>query len=148
MILDVENILSDDQDLAQTAGTYLSTYSIDLGAAGTAYPGGTVPKDIGKGRPVDVLVQVTEAFTSGGSATVQARLVMADNAALTTNKTVLQETSAIAVATLVAGYQFRLGGSIPPGVSKRYLGVDYVIATATTTAGKVTAALVADKQTA
>jgi len=29
------NVLSDDQDLAQVAGSYLSTYSYDTGPAGT-----------------------------------------------------------------------------------------------------------------
>ena len=50
-----------------------------------------------------------------------------------------------ALATLIAGYQFRL--AVPPGVSKRYLGLRYTVGTAETTAGKVTAGLVIDKQT-
>jgi translation initiation factor 6 (eIF-6) len=37
---------------------------------------------------------------------------------------------------------------LPGGLNERYLGVQYVIGTATMTAGKVTAGIVANKQTA
>jgi len=70
---------------------------------------------------------------------VQFQCVEADNAALTSNLTVLAETPAIAIATLVAGYKVKLP-AFPPG-AKRYKGIQYVIAVATTTAGKVTASL-------
>jgi hypothetical protein len=146
MLLDRENLLSNNQDLAQAAGNYLSTNTIDLGAAGTPAIGGSVIHDIGRGNHVEVLVQVTETFTSGGAATVKAQLVMADNAALTSNLTILDQTDDLALATLVAGYQFRLR-CVPQGVTKRYLGVRYVIGTATTTAGKCTAGIVLDRQT-
>lgn len=147
MILDYTTCFSIAQDLAQTAGNYLCDKSVDVGAAGTI-PGnlGGMIKDGGRGTPVEVIAEVVTTFTSGGSATVQCQLVMADDAALSSNLTVLYETAAIAYATLTAGYQFRLG-TIPPGLTKRYVGVRYVIAVATTTAGNVTAGIVMDKQT-
>jgi hypothetical protein len=43
----------------------------------------------------------------------------------------------IALATLVAGYRARL--AISEGITARYLGVQYVIATATMTAGTCSA---------
>ena len=46
---------------------------------------------------------------------------MADNGALSANLTVSSETPAIALATLVAGYQFRLG-TVPVGISRRFIG--------------------------
>lgn len=143
MLLDVQNLVSDDQDLSQTAASYLSDYSIDLAAAGTATgPGGTVRRDPG-GTPVQLLCQVTQTFDSGGAATVVVDLVTADNAALTTNLVVIQSTQAIGYATLVAGYEFTIGGTIPRGLTAdRYLGLRYTIAGATTTAGTVTAGLV------
>lgn len=145
MLLDANLSFSTNQSIAQTAGTYLCDKSIDLGTVGTDVQGGSPLADPGR-SPVPLLVQVTTAVTSGGSATVQVQLVMADDAALTSNLVVLESTDAIAVASLVAGYKFRFG-TLPPGITKRYLGVQYIIGTATTTAGKVTAGLVVDVST-
>lgn len=149
MMLDKENLVSDQQTIAAAAGNILSTNAIDTWGAASAPTipglGGSVLKDVGRGNSPKLLAQVTETVTSGGAATVQFQLVMADDAALTTNLTVLAETPAIGYATCVAGYQARL--EVPPGVSRRYLGMRYIIGTATTTAGKVTAGLVSDKQT-
>lgn len=142
MLMDKNLLFSDAQNLAQSAGTYLSDKSIDLGVAGTDVNGGAPIIDPGRSI-VQLVAQVVTAFTSGGSATVQAQLVMADDAALSSNLVVLESTAVIAVATLVAGYRFRFG-SLPPGVTKRYVGLQYVIGTATTTAGNVTAGLVMD----
>jgi hypothetical protein len=148
MALDANLILSDDQDLSQVIGAYLSDKSVDLwnGARQTTAKGNTPVMDPGMGNHVLVVCQVTESFV-GATATVNGELIMADDEALTSNVVVLQQapggsvTVGIPVATLVAGYQFRIGGTIPPGVSKRYLGVRYNIFTATTTSGKITAFL-------
>lgn len=152
MLLDQQNLFSDKQDLKQAAGSYLSTNCIDLGVVGTL-PGpwktSTPPNDVGRGEPLDLLVQVVETFTSGGAATVQVQLVTAatvDGSNVPQNPTVIAETPAVGVANLKAGYQFRLP-SVPPGIAQRYLALRYVIGGAATTAGKVTAGLVADKQT-
>jgi hypothetical protein len=145
MIQDKLCVLSDEQDLAQNTGNYLSTYSYDTGAAGTPENakvfGGTVAlsNDPAQGSPLALDIQVTEDFDSNGAATVQFQAVEADNAALTSNLTVLAETAAIGYATLVAGYQPRL--NFFPRGSKQYKGVRYVIAAAATTAGSVSASL-------
>lgn len=148
MMLDALNLFSDDQDLSQAAGTYLSDKSIFLGDINTDVLGNTPPQDIGRGVPVQVLCQITETVDSvEEDATVEAQLVMADNEALDSNLVVLQSTGAIAEATLVAGYQFRLGGTIPPGITKAYIGMRYLVAVHTTTAGKITAGIVETKDT-
>lgn len=144
MMLDKQNTFSDKQDLAQTAATYLSTNSLDLGVPGVDGLGNTVIADVGRSRNIELLVQVTETFTSSGSATVQFQLIESANANLS-SPDVLATTPAIAYTALKAGYQARLGW--PAGFTKRYIGVQYVIGTATTTAGKVTAALVETRQT-
>jgi hypothetical protein len=144
MLADKQNTVSDDQDLAIAVGSVLSDKSIDLGPSATDSLGNTVISDIGRGEEPSLLVQVTETFV-GATGTLKAELVMADNAALTTNLVVLQDSGAIAVASLTAGYQFRLG--ITVGVSKRYLGLRYTVGTANMTAGKVTATLVTSRQT-
>lgn len=146
---DLQTLMSDKQSIAAAAGTVVCTNAIDLGAAGTIPSGyqsrGTARHDIGaSAKPPKLLMQITTTVTSGGSATVQFQLIQSDNADLS-SPDVLQSTAAIAYATLVAGYQPRL--ELPAGITKRYLGVQYVIAVATTTAGNVTAGLVADKQT-
>jgi hypothetical protein len=140
MLIDKQNLLSDAQALALGATTTaLSTNTIDLGAAGTPALGGSVIYDIGRSSELDVVVQVVTAFTSGGAGTLEVELVMADDAALTTNLTVLQATGDIALATLVAGYQFRIG-KLPHGISRRYLGLRYRNdSAAALTAGAVTA---------
>lgn len=145
MQLDAQALFSDDQDISQVVGTYLSDHSYDMGAAGVDAIGNTIIKDLGRGLPPELLVQITEAVTATGAATVDFQLVQADDEALTSNKEVLQTTGAIGKAVLVAGYQARL--RIPAGISRRYLGLQYVIAGDTTATGKVTAGLVAVKQT-
>lgn len=146
MILDRQLLLSENQDLSQNTGTYVSTNTIDLLATGVipGRLGGLPVSDIGRGNAPELLVQVTETFTSGTSSTVQAQLITSatDNLG---SPTVIASTAAIAHATLVAGYQFRL--AVPPGIAQRYLGVQYVIGGAATTAGTVTAGIVLDKQT-
>lgn len=142
MILDKQLMFSEAQAVTATA---LSTNTVDLGAVGTQGNGGTPIYDIGRGGPVRVVAQVVTAFTAAGAATMVAELVMADNAALSTNLTVLSSTAAIPVATLTAGYKFQLG-TIPAGVTKRYFGMRYTVATGPMTAGAVTSGLALDSQ--
>lgn len=145
MMLDKETLVSNDQTLAVAASTVLSDYSIDLGAAPTVYPNSdTLSMDPGR-TPKVLLATITQAVTSAGASTTDFQLISADDAALTSNVTVLQTTGAIGKASLVAGYQVRL--ALPPGITQRYLGLQYVVAVATQTAGKITAGIVADRQT-
>ena len=152
---DANLVFSDDQSLAQVVGTYLSDKSIDWQKAArqTTALGNTPTMDIGRGNLVEVVCQVTTAFV-GATATVLAELIMADDEALTSNVVSLEQapggsiTVGIPVATLVAGYQWRIGRSIPAGISSRYLGLRYRIFTATTTAGKISAFLAKDRTTA
>lgn len=143
MILDQDLVFSDAQDIGQVAGTYVSTNAFDNGAAQTIPGGfGTVQKDPLRGlEGMELLIKIIEAVASGGAATVQFQLVQADDAALSSNVDVIAETPAIGYATLVAGYEVRL--ALPKkGITQRYFGLRYIIGTATTTAGTVTAALV------
>jgi hypothetical protein len=145
MMLDKQACFSEAQNLAQAAGTYLGTNAYDQGAAALDSLGNTIPKDMGRSYFTELLVQVTETFTSGGAGTLQVNLITDDAEALG-SPTIIQSTPVLALATLKAGYQFRL--QLPGGLAERYLGVQYVIGTATMTAGKVTAGLLANKQTA
>lgn len=154
MIEDLQNLMSDKQ--AVTTGTQLSTNAIDMwnGKAALplpplsnymlpAQPGAGQIADPGRGGdPFQVFVEVNAAFTGGTS--LQAKLVVADDSALSTNLLVIQEGIAIAEAALVPGYRFRLSG-MPPGLTQRFLGIQYVTV-GTHTTGTVTAGLVLDAQ--
>jgi hypothetical protein len=153
MLFDANNRFSYRQNLAQVVGTYLSDKSINVGAPGTMPARfqaivGTGLRDIAKGRTVPVLCQVVETFTSGGAGTLRADGVTADNEALTTNLVIRASSAVIALATLVAGYKFFVFTELPPGIGDdQFIGMQYVIAGATMTAGKITAGIVFDKQT-
>ena len=64
-------------------------------------------RDIGRGTPVYLVVQVTTAFTSGGAAKAAFLLVSDSTTTIAVDGTATKhiETAAIAVASLVAGYQ-------------------------------------------
>lgn len=151
-MMDKQTLLSDAQ--AITTGAAYSTNSIDLGAAGSHPFYGTVPSalnDAGKGTEKKLLIQVVETFTSGGLGTLKVELVTGTgvdaNGQINAGEKILEATPAIPVATLVAGYQFRIR-SIPHGIDQRYLALKYTVATADMTAGKITAGIVFDKSQA
>ena len=145
MIIDNNLILSGSisagvvsgQTVAGTNTSVLSTNTVDLGIA----------RDIGKGAPLEVAVEVTTAASGGTS--VQFQLIEADDAALTTNVQVIVQTDAIAVATLTAGTQVPLHyDRADPYVARRYVGLRYQLVGAVA-AGAYFAAIVkdlADKQ--
>ena len=142
MILDVQNLFSDKQSLTP-ATPILSTNTIDLGTTGVSPILGQLPaRDVGQGEPLDLLVQVVETATGGTS--VVAAVIQADDEALTSNVEVLAQSGVVPLASLVAGYQFKVP-FIPIGITKRFLGVRYTTA-GTFTAGQVTAGIVADRQ--
>lgn len=132
MILDETFMFSDDQDLSQIVGSYDSENVIDLG----------IDRDMGKGVPIPILVQVTETF-AGSSATLKVVLETDDNAAMSSSE-VLYTSELIAVTTLVAGYKFLI--NFLPLENQRYLQLVYSIGTATTTAGTVTAGITGGDQ--
>ena len=133
MILDYQNLFSNDQALTTTAA---STNVIDLGAD-DAYI-----QDANEKGDVKLWAQVTTALAGGTS--VQAVLQEDDDVAFGTAVTLVQS-AAIAAASLVAGYQFPI--EMPSRISKRYLRINYVIV-GTFTSGAVSAGLVLEKQTA
>jgi hypothetical protein len=154
MNIDFQNLMSDAQNLAQAVGTYYSSNVIDLwglAAGQTVLPkdalGNSPVFDLGRGGDVNILAQVVTTFTTGAGGTLQVQLINADSADLLTNPTVLWDSGVIAVATLVAGYRFRVM-EMPYGVVQRYIGFKFMIATGAMTAGNVTAAIVYDHDTA
>lgn len=125
MILDKENVLSDDQ--AVTASAASSNYMVLQSVAG---------KDSAVGNPGDLLVQVTEAFAGGTS--IAASIQTDDDAAFGSAVT-LNQSPAIATASLVAGYRFPI--ALPKEGLKKYLRVYYTVV-GTMSAGKIFAGIV------
>ena len=128
MILDERSEFTDALDVSSTTGTTLEGDVIDL----------TVARDIGQGQPIYLVIQVTTLFASGGSATVNFRLRSDGVAAIhATTSTAHVETGAIAFASLTLGAQFVLPLPSEGLAYERFLGVQVVTGTATTTAGSV-----------
>jgi len=135
MLIDKQNQFSADAGDSPTAtGSTASTNIIDLGIA----------RDIG-GAVTDqlmLLCEVVTAFTSGGSATLQVQFQTApDNGSGAPGSwSILSQSDAVAVASLVQGYKF-LAGELPGG-TQRFIRLNYAIGTAVMTAGTLKAALV------
>ncbi len=135
MLIDKQNQFSADiGDTPTGTGSTASTNIVDLGVA----------RDIG-GAVTDqlmLLCEVATAFTSGGSATLQAQFQTApDNGSGAPGSwSTLVQSDAIAVASLVPGYKF-LPGELPGG-TQRFVRLNYVVGTAAMTAGALKAGLV------
>lgn len=144
MILDQQLMMAEAMSLVGANGTFKCDRSIPLQTPQAIPPfsqlGG--PHDAGMGRPIEVLCKIVEDVDSaGGAGTVVARLVMADDENLATNKVILGSSEAIPELTLVAGYEFRTPAFLPPGTTKLFIGVEFVTGGEALTAGKVTATL-------
>lgn len=129
MILDNQTLLSNDQAVTASAA---STNIIDLAPIASG-----IVRDIGKGKPIPLLVQVTEDFTAGGAATLAIDLQVDDNSSFSSPKTV-DSIAATALADLKAGKQFNMD-YIPRGTNERYMRLNFTVATGPMTAGKIKA---------
>jgi hypothetical protein len=149
-------------EFVRTAGTVVVGDVIDLWNGNSASPNAALPQGVngpiggpgaaltGRLDEIEVYVQCTETFTSGGAATVQLKLIAADDAALTTNPVIMAETPptvAYTDAAFIQGAVSKLSGDIGNLGNKRYLGLQIIIATATLTAGMIASGIVADFQT-
>ncbi len=109
------------QTITGTDTSVLSTNAIDLGTA----------RDLGSGEDLMMRTSVVTAFSGGTSAEFQA--IIADNAALSSNVTVIGSTGAIAIASLTAGARFAVDLSPRIGsLGKRYVGLRAVLVGAVT----------------
>lgn len=130
---------------ANGAGNVLSTNTIDMGPLAL---GGNQVGDVGAGESLEVSISVTSAPTVGTN--VQFQLIQADDAALTSNVQVINQTDAFAIAALPVGTIIPLHyDRAAPYAPKRYVGVRFVNTGAIATAAYVAAVVknVQDKQT-
>ena len=141
MIFDAQSQFSDAQAVTATAA---STNSIDLKATGTPYGGNALVRDIGKGCELPVAVTVTETFATLTSLTIS---VETDDNSSFSSATTVFTTPAILAATLVAGYSVPMLVEVPEGTKEQYVRLKYTVAGSNATAGKITAGIVAARQT-
>jgi len=147
MFIDSFNEFGTDVDVSQVAATYNMTNEIDLGLAG---------RDVGNGQPVYLVLVCTggdDGIITGGTAgTIQFRVVSdAVSPPSTTTCSVHLITKAYvtddsALNEIKKGDVFFVG-ALPTGANEayeRYLGVQTIVATTTTTEGTVTAFLTLD----
>lgn len=127
------------QNLAVVASSPISENVIDVGNATN------IARDMGEGEPLYIVFTVTEAFVGVG-ATVAMNCVVSAAVGLGSSTTV-GSIAATGVASLTLGTQFVVRiNPLVASLGLRYLGVIYTIATATTTAGKMSAYVVKDFQ--
>ena len=140
MIFSQQLIFSDQQAVTATA---LSENVIDLGTMGRVHGAAAdLPRDIGKGTKIPILVQVTEDFATLTSLTISIR--SADVVDVSTGRAHAQQT--IPVADLVAGTQLAID-VLPNQINGRYLGLQYAVNGSDATTGKITAGIVYAVQT-
>ena len=125
MILDAFTLMSSAQ--APTSSSASTDY-IDTVAAGDSYEGAWF------------YFKVDTAATASGAATVTVALETDDNDSFSSAKT-LVSSGAVAKATLVAGYEYKV--RIPAG-AERYIRAYYTIATGPLLTGAFTAAIALD----
>ena len=127
MITDKNLRVSTDQAVTTTA---VSSDTIDL----------SVARDIGEGHDLLMNFALTEAFAGGTSTNFE--VIIADNAALSSNVVVVGASGAIATASLTLGTNIAVRINPQIGsLGKRYIGARYTVS-GTNTAGKVTADIV------
>ena len=146
MIIDQRLEFADAVSVAAAAGTANLTNQIDLG---------TVSRDIANGEPMYLIVTVDTDIVTGGSAgTIAYQLASDDTASIATNgsQSIHATSKAFVTGSTASTANFTKAGQVawvlplPQGVTyERYLGVQYVIGTTTTIAGKVNAFLTHDR---
>ena len=140
MIFSLTNLFSDDQAITATA---VSTNVINLGLPGTPpYAKAPLKQDIGKGNPIPILVQVTEAFNNLTSLAIS--IETSANSDMSSAK--ILETQTIALADLKVGAQHSVQ-VVPVGVDRQYMAIRYTVTGTAPTTGKVTAGITMGNQT-
>ena len=143
MLIDAKELFSDAQAITADA---ISTNVIDLlpsggsiNAGDTGGPTANTTVNLGAGKPLYLYILVTTAMVSAGSATLTVALESDDNTSLSSATVHQTVASAVAAATMVAGYWIAKGTPIPSGGYQRYLGLRYTTNTSDFETGNITA---------
>ena len=144
MILDAQNLFSDEQTMAGTITPAASTNVIDLGSE----------RYLGTGEPLDIVLQVVEALSDAGSNSTIAVTIQTDTDEAFGSPTVYATvpgytnlltfgpaTPVDGTAALPSKVIFRL---VPDRPIERYMRLVYTIAGGDLSTGKITAGFVKD----
>jgi hypothetical protein len=137
MIFDKQTLFSDAQAITASAA---STNAIDLGPVDLA-------RDIGKGKPIPLLIQVVEVFDSvADDETLEVAVQFDSTETFTPDKAiVIGKFTNAQLKTL--GFQLPCQ-AIPDGSNLQYMRLYYTVAgSGNFTAGKLTAGIVMGRQT-
>lgn len=137
-LIDLQNMFSNQQ--AITADT-ISTRVIDT----NPNVSDNLTADIAAGKPLYLQVLVTTAMVSAGSATLTVALESDDNTSLSSATVHATLASAVAAATMVAGYYIVRNFALPAGDYQRYVGLRYTTNTSDFETGNITAWLTTNK---
>lgn len=142
MIMDRTGLLSENQAITASAA---STNIIDLGDTGTIY-GASAPavRDVGRGDGVPLVVTVTESFDSLTSLTVA---IQTDSTAAFSSPKTVYTSPAYSLAQLATGAEYLLPDRFPVGTNERFVRLFYTVAGTAPSLGKITAGVVAGRQT-
>lgn len=136
MILNAKLILSENQAVTADA---ISQNVVRWNETGIAtLEGAQIPRNIGSGTPVPMMLQVVEDFATLTS--LEITLETSDSADLSSS-TVLASTGAIPAASLVAGFKPGAMRFVPDALMLDYVGFRYNVGGSNATAGKISAAL-------
>jgi len=125
-----------------TSNSTLSTNTMDLGPLSL---GGNQVGDLGGGESLEIAIGILAAPTA--ATTVQFQLIQADDAALTSNVQVINQTDAFPIASLPVGTLVPLHvDRAAPYAPKRYIGVRYIGTGTAIATLSVTAAVVKNVQ--
>jgi hypothetical protein len=146
MILDNATLLSGSVSAAGVlTGQAVTVQAVSTNTYDTAplALGGNKPNNLGRGEELHIAISTLVAALAAGAATVNFELIQADDAALTTNVEIINQTGPIGKATLVVGALVLLKlGQPSPLAARRYIGLRYTIGTGPLTAGSFSAAIV------
>jgi hypothetical protein len=140
MIFDTSLMFSDNQAITADAP---STNIVDLGDTGTPFGGRKLVADFGKGTKIPLVVNVDATFNTLTSLTVSLQ------GSATENFAAPQEIGSrtYPLAQLLAGTQLEFPECIMEGAKFRYLRLNYDVNGTNPTTGRITAAVVAARQT-
>lgn len=133
MILDSQNLMSDQQAIVATA---VSTNVLDLRPVGIAKKTQQLVRDIGSGSKVPLLIQVTEDFDALTSLTIDLQ-VSADEA-FSSPISVVSES--VLLADLLEGRQSPIG-EVPIHTDQPFMRMAYTVVGSNPTVGKITAGI-------
>jgi hypothetical protein len=141
MIFSKEQTFSEKQAIT---GNAVSTNVIDLGTPGTVLKApAALVRDIGKGRPIPIAIQVTADFNTLDSLTVG---VQTSNAEGFGGSPVTVASTVLPLAALTAGKKYALQ-FVPLDVKQRYVRLTYTVGGSNPSTGSITAGIVKAVQT-